>query len=115
MVQLVPLASSADLAFFTDSTASFIAGNGSLMVLDSNTNQYHVGRIFNRHSGTRLSGTNCTIVGLSVLRENRTLEYSGFSVISGPELEIMVCYSINYVDMHVGTSEFVYFTYLIEG
>ncbi len=86
-MQLVPLIS--DSTFSTDSIASFIAESGNLMVLDSATNQYGVGRIFS-NARLRLNGLNCSITGLALLRENRTLVHDGFSVTSGREIKIVV-------------------------
>ena len=55
--------------FTTSSISSFIAGNGTLLVLDSVTNEYNVGRV---HSigGHRQSssGRKCRVESLEVIR-----------------------------------------------
>ena len=68
-----------DTTASTDSISTFIGENGSLMVLDSVTNQYGVGRIYNL-IGERQDGTNCTVTRLST--RGRTLNHGGFFVSS---------------------------------
>ncbi len=84
-VQLVPIIS--DSTGSTESIASFITENGSLMVLDSATNQYGVGRLYN-HIRERQDGINCRITGLTT--RGTTLSHDGFSVTSGREIKVVV-------------------------
>ena len=87
-MRLVPLIL-AD-TFSTLSIAAFIAGNGSLMVLDSTTKQYGVGRLFSRVNPISQNGISCRVAGLTLLRKNKVLDHSGFFVSSGSELKITV-------------------------
>lgn len=61
-VQLVP-----DGSFTTSSISSFIAEDGSLMVLNSVNRIYNVGRLFS-HQNVRQNGQNCVVTGLNVVR-----------------------------------------------
>ena len=81
--------------FTTSSISSFIADNGSLMVLNSNTNEYGVGRLhevggsFSRQR----SGGSCMITGLEVIRgrgNTTTISHSGFSVVSSSDDSIII-------------------------
>ena len=85
-VQLVPVLQG---TFSTDSIQSFIAENGSLMVLDSATNQYGVGRLHD-HGGIRQTGENCRVTGLTLLRGGIVLSHNGFTVTGGSQIEIIV-------------------------
>ncbi len=73
--------------FTTSSISSFIADDGSLMVLDSNTLEYGVG-ILREVSGNRArqtSGGRCVITDLEVIRgrgNTTRISPSGFSVVS---------------------------------
>ena len=76
-----------DDTFRTDSISAFIAENGSLMVLDSATNTYGVGRVFDRGGVRQNPGGSggCTVSGLAVVRGTRNyteIDHSGFSAIT---------------------------------
>ena len=66
----------------TDSISAFIAGNGSLMVLDSASDTYGVGRLFSNSDRLRQQpGGPCSISNLRVVRgQSNTIEIgrSGF-------------------------------------
>ena len=85
-VRLVPKIS--DDTSRTDSILAFIAENSSLMVLDSASNTYGVGRVFDsggiRHN-SGVPGSSCAVSGLAVVRgisESINLDHSGFSAIT---------------------------------
>ena len=81
--------------FTTSSISSFIAGNGTLMVLDSVTNEYNVGRVHS-NGGHRQSssGEECRVESLEVIRgmmQVTQIDHSGFSIInSSMGITIMV-------------------------
>lgn len=70
--------------FQTDSIAVFIVGNGTLMVLDSTTNMYGVGRMYNRQ-GERQGpgGGQCRVRRLEVIQGRNLaaqINHTGFSI-----------------------------------
>ena len=82
-VQLVPIIPN---TFTTSSISSFIAGNGTLMVLDSVTNEYGVGRVHS-NGGIRQApeGGECRVGSLEVIRgrmQATQINHSGFSIIT---------------------------------
>ena len=70
----------------TSSISAMIHNNGSLMVLDSDSNEYGVGRLFN-HQGIiqapgNENGGNCRIHNIHVVRGRRNyveIDHSGFT------------------------------------
>ncbi len=84
--------------FTTSSISSFIADDGSLMVLDSNTLEYGVGILREVSDGhiRQRSGGRCVIAGLEVIRgrgNTTRISHSGFSAVSS-SMDITINVSI---------------------
>ena len=105
-VQLVPVIPN---RFTTSSISSFIAGNGTLMVLDSVTNEYGVGRVHKKSGNLerQTSGRGeCRVESLEVIRgrmQATQIDHSGFSVVANSmeiTIRVSTCMPYTYSYIH---------------
>ena len=78
----------------TDSISAFIADNGSLMVLDSASDTYGVGRLHGNTDRTRQQpGGQCSISNLRVVRggtSNVEINHRGFTATLEQDIQLTV-------------------------